>query len=267
MSKQSIVMAVVIVIFVGVITGYIIYKNVTNSKVEEPTDEVSVLLKDIKNSIGLNFGETTETEFSWMVEKDGTIQEMSVTGKQMEVKEVQGSEFSKVTNFFDEPDLYNIASGTVSELIGCKRGEVVCVVVTQLCSESTCVTKEEIEDNIINITVKCGYLNLDLDPISSEGLIEPKEIKVSKDNEFIIKLEVNLSTGFQWKPDFDYNYLEMTGVEYEAANTDLVGASGIEIFTLKPLQSGTTQLNFNYLRPWEDKAPIKKAVYNITIEE
>ncbi|MBU2545021.1 hypothetical protein KKC65_01000, partial [Patescibacteria group bacterium] len=76
MSKQSIIMAVVVVVFVALISGYIIYQNVTGRSVkEESKDEISLLLEDIENVTGLGFSNEQEMEFSWMVEQDGEIKE------------------------------------------------------------------------------------------------------------------------------------------------------------------------------------------------
>jgi len=272
MSKQSIIIAVIIVIFVGIITGYIIYKNVTNDKIEESSDEISVFLKDIEKATNLDFSDPTDTEFSWMIEEEGEIKEIVVMGKQIEVKNILGSETAKISDFFNmEPDIYNIADGTVSGLVGFKKIDIVCIVVRRLCGEEscdnkTCISEQDFANDRNDVVVKCGRLNLELEPIAIEEIIEPKEIKVSKNNNFVINLEANLSTGYQWKPNFDYNYVELIGIDYQSANNGVLGSSGTEVFTFRPLQEGETELIFSYSRPWEDKAPIKKAVYKLTIE-
>ena len=85
---------------------------------------------------------------------------------------------------------------------------------------------------------------------------------------FIVTLESNPTTGYQWQlnKSFDKKYVELIKSEFKRSKTDLVGAPGTEIWTFKALKSGTIKLSFKYARSWEkDVAPIKISDYKVVI--
>jgi len=264
MSKQSIIMAVVVVLFVALISGYIIYQNITGESVEEELKgETSLLLEDIENITGLGFSNEQEMEFSWMVEQDGEIKEFSVNGRQVEAKRVLDVDSIKIEDYFKnnefELDVYNDATGTVIGLSGYKKGNNVCIVVAEVCTEETsCFDKSD-------ITIKCGYLDESSEPISF-GDISEQELTVKEGENFSIFLDANLTTGYQWQMDLDRVFIQFLDVSYTPPSTELVGASGVEKFDFKAVSKGMVNIIFSYLRPWEEKAPIKKIIYNLIIE-
>lgn len=264
MSKQSIIMAVVVVVFVTIISGYIIYQNVTGGSVEkELKGEISLLLGDIENVTGLGFSNEQEMEFSWMVEQDGEIKEFPVNGRQVEAKRVLDVNSIKVEDYFKnngfELDTYNDASGTVIGLSGYKKDNTVCIVVAEICTEETsCFDKSD-------ITIKCGYLDESSEPISF-GDISEQELIVKEGEDFSVLLDANLTTGYQWQMDFDHVFVQFLDVSYTPPSTELVGAGGVEKFDFKAMNKGEVSIIFSYLRPWEEKAPIKKIIYNLIIK-
>ena len=62
------------------------------------------------------------------------------------------------------------------------------------------------------------------------------------------------TTGYRWEIGFEFDDTALGLVEqsYEP-DSDLVGASGREFFTLRALAFGSTEFSFNYKRPWEDQ--------------
>lgn len=263
MSKQSIIMAVVVVLFVALISGYIIYQNVTEESVEELKGEISLLLEDIENVTELDFGDEQEVEFSWMIEQDKEIKEIVVKGQQIDAKNILNTDSTKIRDYFNgndfEQDGYNLASGTVAGLTGYEKGNIVCVVVAKVCTEETsCFDKSD-------VSIKCGYLDDSLEPISS-GNISEQDLAIENGKDFSISLDANLTTGYQWQVDFDYVFVEFLDVKYTPPSTELVGAGGVEKFDFKAIKSGEASIIFSYLRPWEEKAPIKKIIYNLIIE-
>lgn len=107
--------------------------------------------------------------------------------------------------------------------------------------------------------------------LGSTGCEEPGAPKVYRDpaniiyvevnDEFVIALESNHSTGYSWQlladggeAAFDTKVLELVGTEYEAPKGDLVGAPGEEKWTFKGKGPGQAQLHFAYVRPWETGA-------------
>ena len=263
MSKQSIIMAIVVVVFVATISGYIIYQNLTGESAEGPKGEVSLLLKDIESVSGLGFSDEQEIDFSWMVEQDGEIKEFSIKGKQIEAEKVLDIDSVKVGDYFKnnefELDTYNDSAGTVIGLSGYKKGNTVCIVVAEACVEETsCFNKSD-------IIVKCGYFDESSEPISF-GDISEQELTVKEGEDFSIFLDANLTTGYQWQMDSDRDFIQFLDVSYTPPSTELVGTSGVEKFDFKAMKQGEVSIIFSYLRPWEEKAPIKKIIYNLTIE-
>jgi len=101
-------------------------------------------------------------------------------------------------------------------------------------------------------------------PANGESAVE---LTVKAGENFLIDLESNPSTGYQWQPEYDEAYLLLVEHFYiPNENTELVGAPGTQKFDFRGLVPGATQLTFSYLREWEEE-PIETKVYQITIEE
>jgi len=75
---------------------------------------------------------------------------------------------------------------------------------------------------------------------------------------FLISLEANFSTGFQWqiksiKPN---TLLSSKGSYYLKPKSELIGAGGIQVFSFMPKKKGTAKITFVYVRPWEKNHPL-----------
>jgi len=87
----------------------------------------------------------------------------------------------------------------------------------------------------------------------------------------IVTLGSNLTTGFKW-PDTAqiYNQDILTQIDYkfvEPEQTEVVGASGKEVWTFKAMKKGTTTISMEYRRPWENAEKAEWAfVATITIQ-
>ncbi len=96
-------------------------------------------------------------------------------------------------------------------------------------------------------------------------------ISLRIDEEVVIKLESNPTTGYGWilNEKTDTSIVSMVGSEYVQSEEDeeLVGAGGHEIFTFKALASGDTAIILNYERPWEEEEePLETFEINISVE-
>jgi len=80
-----------------------------------------------------------------------------------------------------------------------------------------------------------------------------KNILVKAEENFIIKLDSNPTTGYQWQlaQAPDSNILELVFHEYQASQSKLMGAGGKEAWVFKARGPGKAKLTFQYLRPWE----------------
>jgi predicted secreted protein len=94
-------------------------------------------------------------------------------------------------------------------------------------------------------------------------------IKVKVKKEFKIELKSNMTTGFSWnlEKDYDSTIVKSISNEYIPMKTNLVGAGGKEIWKFKSLKKGTTTLNMKYFQPWEkDKKPAQERKYKIIVK-
>lgn len=80
-----------------------------------------------------------------------------------------------------------------------------------------------------------------------------KQLEIAAGASLTVTLESNQTTGYSWelKQIGDTSILEIVDNKYEAPNSDLMGASGKEVWNFKALKTGTTTLNMEYSRPWE----------------
>ena len=75
-------------------------------------------------------------------------------------------------------------------------------------------------------------------------------------NSFVITLEANPTTGYQWSvARFDQDLLTLSSSYYQGPDSKLIGAGGHMLFTFTvnkgKSQPKTTDLFFSYARPWE----------------
>ena len=75
-------------------------------------------------------------------------------------------------------------------------------------------------------------------------------IRVEAGDSFAIELAGNPTTGYMWQPDVDSQHLELLGQKFEPGGEG-VGAGGTEVFHLRALATGDTEIAFEYRRPWD----------------
>ncbi len=83
-------------------------------------------------------------------------------------------------------------------------------------------------------------------------------IDISVNQEFVIALGSNPTTGYGWQESYDESMLELVEKTYklgEEAEQGMVGAGGVEYFRFKPLKTGPTEITLVYRRPWEEPTP------------
>ena len=84
-----------------------------------------------------------------------------------------------------------------------------------------------------------------------------QSIGISANQQFVIALGSNPTTGYSWQESYDDTMLELVEKTYkpgEAAEQGVVGAGGVEYFRFKALKAGKTEINMVYKRPWEKEA-------------
>jgi len=85
-----------------------------------------------------------------------------------------------------------------------------------------------------------------------------QRIDIGVNQEFVIALGSNPTTGYGWQESYDQNMLELVEKAYEPgeeAKQGLIGAGGVEYFRFKPLKIGKSEITLVYKRPWEEPTP------------
>ncbi len=88
-------------------------------------------------------------------------------------------------------------------------------------------------------------------------------IHVAAGETFILALAGNPTTGYTWQVIVDAQYLEILGQEFEPHGTG-VGAGGVEVFRLRALAAGESEIACEYRRPWDREARDTKR-FRVTI--
>mgnify|MGYP003290220588 FL=1 len=92
--------------------------------------------------------------------------------------------------------------------------------------------------------------------------------KSFKSDSVTIELKGNPSTGYTWEAVLaSENIVEISkDVKYLGAE-GMVGAPSMFYFTVSSLAARNTVLTLEYKRPWEEKEPLEKKIYNITVDK
>jgi len=80
-----------------------------------------------------------------------------------------------------------------------------------------------------------------------------REIEVGVGEQFIIALDSNPTTGYNWEADFDESFLKLAQDEFKPADDkDIVGAGGKQRITFEGVKKGKTGVTLIYKRSWEE---------------
>jgi len=84
--------------------------------------------------------------------------------------------------------------------------------------------------------------------------------------EFVIALDSNPTTGYEWMASYDDSVLTLTYEDYDAEKCPgLVGAGGTYYFGFEAIKKGETQITLDYQREPENKS-IDRRVFTISIK-
>ena len=106
---------------------------------------------------------------------------------------------------------------------------------------------------------------------SAKAFTEPSQIiNTGVNQEFVIALGSNISTGYSWQAAYDEKALtlvEQTYKEQDNTGKQIVGAAGTEYFKFKSLTKGETEITFTYRRPWEEpSAQDQTLVFTVNVK-
>jgi inhibitor of cysteine peptidase len=88
---------------------------------------------------------------------------------------------------------------------------------------------------------------------------EGQGIDTGVNQQFVIALGSNPSTGYGWEASYDETMLELVEKIYKAeVKSGLVGGGGVEYFRFKALKTGRTAVTLVYKRAWEEEVVDQK---------
>ena len=93
-------------------------------------------------------------------------------------------------------------------------------------------------------------------------------ISTGVNQEFVIALGSNPTTGYMWQAGYDETILELGEKTFELgaeAEQGVVGAGGVEYFPFQALKAGETSITMSYQRPWETEV-IDEKVFTVKIK-
>lgn len=86
---------------------------------------------------------------------------------------------------------------------------------------------------------------------------------------FTLELDSNPGTGYKWnwaiRPDPALTRLKEEFHRTRSGTKILLGGGGMDIWVFQALKVGSTSLEIEYRRPWENKPPQRRFVLDITI--
>jgi len=102
---------------------------------------------------------------------------------------------------------------------------------------------------------------------------KPIVMVTSENQEFIIKLKSNPTTGYSWfLRDYSTNLIEPVKHEFVPPINKLVGAPGFELWTFRARPDAfivpqQTSIRFVYARPWEASETTTQAIFKVTTQQ
>jgi inhibitor of cysteine peptidase len=102
---------------------------------------------------------------------------------------------------------------------------------------------------------------------AGSGPVETNQaVTAAAGEEFTVELESNPSTGYEWQVTeiADEQVVRLVDSEYVPPESDLLGASGKQVFTFEAVDEGSTRITLEYARAFED-SPIARHVVDVTV--
>lgn len=105
-------------------------------------------------------------------------------------------------------------------------------------------------------------------PDDGPVVTEPGPVELEVGGRATLELSANQTTGYQWELAAEPDGAVVTVVSdtYVAAESDAMGAGGMQRVVVEGVAAGTTTLELRYVRPWEtDAEPADTATYQLTV--
>ncbi|MGE5494766.1 MAG: protease inhibitor I42 family protein [Burkholderiales bacterium] len=96
-----------------------------------------------------------------------------------------------------------------------------------------------------------------------------KDITVSVGGTFVIQLESNPTTGYEWTLNIsDESIVKLENREYkQQPHTEgVTGAGGVDVLKFKGLKAGEAEITLVYERTFEEDSAVETLVYKVTVQ-
>ncbi len=94
-------------------------------------------------------------------------------------------------------------------------------------------------------------------------------ISASANQEFMIALGSNPTTGYSWQESHNETMLKLVAKTYkqgEQAQKGLVGAGGVEYFQFEALKTGEAKITMIYEQPWQGGNQGEQKLFTVNIK-
>ncbi len=144
------------------------------------------------------------------------------------------------------------------------RRAPVAVVALLLVTAAACSTEDESSKSpSTSTTTSAGSAACRGCAVYGEG---DTEISVAGGDDFVIELESNASTGYEWRAtSSDEAVVSEQHREYVKPSTDRLGAPGQQRFVFSAGSAGSAALTLLYARGFEDGADAREVTYSVTV--
>ncbi len=102
--------------------------------------------------------------------------------------------------------------------------------------------------------------------LSPTVFTQPGPLAVKPDDDFLIALASNPSTGYRWSATVSGSKaVTAKGSAYQSRAPGMPGAGGQQVFSFQAGHAGTATISLAYARPWEKNVkPIKQLFFTVS---
>jgi inhibitor of cysteine peptidase len=120
---------------------------------------------------------------------------------------------------------------------------------------------------LVVLAVTLGACGSDDDPVQVFDQADiGTEVSVDVGEQFEIRLESNPTTGYAWQVVDQPEVIDLVRSAYEAPDTSLVGAGGVEVFVFEGASAGSGELRLEYVRSFDDPpVPAETAEFQVEV--
>jgi len=96
-----------------------------------------------------------------------------------------------------------------------------------------------------------------------------QQITLSPGDSLVVTLDSNATTGFSWSVAgiSDETVVDEVSNEYQAPDSELMGAGGQEVWTFEAVDEGTSTIEMQYSRSWETEVePAETFIVTVVVE-